>query len=734
MFVDRADDLRVVKRDGQIPRTIVPTAAAWHGRPASPPRPTAAGSRSTQYARLRRHCDYHGAAARDGLLPTAARRSVLYLDQRGLDGHRRSQPDLVAGRQADRLQRRGRRRRARPVRDRRRRRRAAQARRSAASRSSATRRGRPTARRIAFTGVAGQRRAPRASSSRRHRRRRAADHLRRPEQWAPSWSPDGGEIAFLNTPIADDNAAGRASSPRRRVGGRRAPTSSTATRAWATPPARPRGRPTAATSRSASRTGAHGPGGAAARCMTIDADGGSRHARDVQPCAAARVHRLGRRARRGDDHARQRRRTARPRRAPTASSAGVALARAGRYTFFSSRATRRHRRRPTPTASRRLPPRPRLRRRRARLGNHDGAVADGDSTHAGGSAPTAAGSRSARPRRTWSSASAPAGQSAVYLRDVENGRTSSSRALRRPSAARARRRAGRGLRRRPLRAVRRQRRDVPQRRGDATRRTSTASTARTGQLPSTPRSPLTGQRRGARRAHDPRRPLRRLHSRATNLVAGFEDRNGDAAEPLPARRADRHDQARRRPRGQRDRLHRRGRARRSASTASATTARPCCSPPPPPTRPPASATTTARRGRRLPPRPRRRRPPSSSPSSRATAPGAEGALGNAAMSADGKTVVFDADDDPYDQRRANGDGMDVYLRRYPAVDDDEHPELVTIGGQRHRLRGNGTSDVLALSRRRPPRADRQPGDRHRLPARAAERQRAPSTASTCAPT
>ena len=60
--------------------------------------------------------------------------------------------------------------------------------------------------------------------------------------------------------------------------------------------------------------------------------------------------------------------------------------------------------------------------------------------------------------------------------------------------------------------------------------------------------------------------------------------------------------------------------------------------------------------------------------------GTDGPVGNAAMSADGRAVVFAADDHPFSSSRdENGDGTDVYLRRYPLVDKGEDPEQVTFG-------------------------------------------------------
>ena len=50
------------------------------------------------------------------------------------------------------------------------------------------------------------------------------------------------------------------------------------------------------------------------------------------------------------------------------------------------------------------------------------------------------------------------------------------------------------------------------------------------------------------------------------------------------------------------------------------------------------------------------------------------------MSADGRAVVFAADDHPFSSSRdENGDGTDVYLRRYPLAEKGEDPEQVTFG-------------------------------------------------------
>ncbi|MDA0139526.1 PKD domain-containing protein, partial [Solirubrobacter sp. CPCC 204708] len=73
--------------------------------------------------------------------------------------------------------------------------------------------------------------------------------------------------------------------------------------------------------------------------------------------------------------------------------------------------------------------------------------------------------------------------------------------------------------------------------------------------------------------------------------------------------------------------------------------------------------------------------------------GADGPTGNAELSADGRTVAFAAVAHRGGFGRVNR--LDAYVRRHPA-DDEAPPELITVGDDL-RYGGNADSDVLALS-------------------------------------
>jgi Tol biopolymer transport system component/PKD repeat protein len=667
-FFDRNEDLRVVKRDGLIPRTLV-NDGSWEssGLSASPD-----GRRIafTQWAPCDGGCTYLmtrlSVVSRDGGAP-----SVLYLDNKGStvigvrgaswspDGkqivfsaedtaHDRGLYVIdVAGGAPRRLAITG-------VED------------------AADPAWSPDGSRIAFSAVAvnGERRrvfsAPAAGGG--------ASQLTSGglKQWAPSWSPDGREIAFLNTPIVNDSQAGRDQLAKTASGGggtdvlygNPRPGDAAGTPAW-------------------SPDGAHIAFGLEAwgsndwRCdgqlMTIAADGGTATRVMCNPHAAPTFIDWGPRPLRGDTKlvsAAHGKGTD----GGNGESGQVGVSRNGRYTVFSSRANdildeadhkgfndvfRRD------LASGEV--------ERVSV-NRDGAVADGDS-----SLPvTSADGRYVAFRSTAKDlilGHTPAGRSAVYLRDVESDRTI---AVSRHEGVSD-----------PL-AVSDDGRYVLFGNDATGTRHLFRFDRTTGQTVTIAGG--NGEALDARMSADGRYVA--FTSRATDLVAGFDDRNG--AQPSVFLRdaqtgtttlVDGHEGSATATTGEVESPVRLDGVSNDGSAVLFTSA--------------ATDVIAGFRNNNLA-QPDVYRRNVAAPAAELASfyfndqSGSEGAVGGAALSADGKTVVY-ASDQLSSTNDPNGAGLDVFLRRYPAAKEDERPELLTIGGDDVEDGGNGTSDVLALS-------------------------------------